>query len=259
MHLKFIGTSSGKTSLKRNHSSLLISEEDHNLLIDCGDGISSALLKQNVNFRSIDSILISHLHADHYSGLASLITQMKLSGREESLSIYIHNSLLNVIEEVLLRSYLFKDKMGFKLNVISFEFDITTKISGHLYFTAKQNSHLDGYKPYDIKNVLSFASASFLFSNSKSNVFYSGDIGSVNDLFLFNQKIDFLITEISHISREDILAVYNKIQPDKMILTHIGDEAEESLKAFIVSLSTELKSNIFIAEDGLTFPIHTAV
>lgn len=257
MHLKFIGTGSGKTSLKRNHSSFLISDEGHNLIIDCGDGISRALLKQDINFRSIDSILISHLHADHYSGLASLITQMKLSGREEPLSVYIHSSLCDVIEDFLLRSYLFKTKMNFQLIIIPFEFDVETRVSEHLCLTAKSNSHLNGYKPYDINNVLSFASASFLFSDSKYNVVYSGDIGSVNDLFLFNQKTDFLITEISHISREEILEVYKKIQPDKMILTHIADEIEESLKTFIDSLSSEQKSHIIIAEDGLSLPIHT--
>lgn len=257
MHLKFLGTSSGKTSLKRNHSSFLISDESHNLLVDCGDGISSALLKQDINFRSIDSILISHLHADHYSGLASLITQMKLIKREEPLTIYVHNSLSEVIEEFLLRSYLFRAKMDFQLNVIPFEFDVINKVSRNLCFTAKQNSHLDGYKSYDVKNVLSFASASFLFSDSKYNVVYSGDIGSVNDLFLFKQKIDFLITEISHISRKEILEVYNKILPDKMILTHIADEVEESIKTYIGSLQTGQKANIIIAEDGLSLPIPT--
>jgi ribonuclease BN (tRNA processing enzyme) len=252
LHLKFVGTSSGKTSLKRNHSSFLISDEDHNLLVDCGDGISSALLKQDINCNSINSILISHLHADHYTGLASLITQMKLRERDDPLTVYIHSSLRDAVEEFLLRSYLFRAKMDFKLNVISIEFDEKVKVSEHLFFTAKQNSHLDGYKPYDINHVLSFASASFLFSDLNNKIIYSGDIGSVNDLFLFNQKIDFLITEISHISSDEILEVYNKIQPNKMILTHIDDEVEELLKTFINSLESDQKSNFLIAEDGLS-------
>jgi ribonuclease Z len=87
VNIIFLGTGSGKTSLKRHHSSLLISSQKHNLLVDCGDGISSALIKQNISFCSIGAILISHMHADHYSGLASLITQMKLVGRKETLTI----------------------------------------------------------------------------------------------------------------------------------------------------------------------------
>lgn len=257
MQLKFIGTSSGKASLKRNHSSILISNANQNLLIDCGDGISRALLKQEINYNSINSILISHLHADHYSGLASLITQMKLSKRDEPLSIYIHNSLSVTLEEFLLRSYLFREKMNFKIAVIPYEFDEKVEAGENLFFAAKQNSHLDGYKQYDTHNSLSFASASFQFSDSNYNIVYSGDIGSIRDLFLFKHKTDFLITEISHISIDDILEVFNKTKPSKLILTHIADEIEESLKIFLNSLPIEQKSNILIAEDGMSLPINT--
>ncbi|MEO8398834.1 MAG: MBL fold metallo-hydrolase, partial [Ignavibacteriaceae bacterium] len=74
--IKFIGTGSGKTSLKRFHSSFLILNESYNLLVDTGDGISKALLLQNINYNSIDGILISHLHPDHYTGLPLLLVQM---------------------------------------------------------------------------------------------------------------------------------------------------------------------------------------
>jgi len=79
LEIKFVGTGSGKTLLKRYHSSFLIKTEAYNLLVDAGDGISRALLNQKVTFDSINGILISHLHPDHYSGLPSLIIQMKLN------------------------------------------------------------------------------------------------------------------------------------------------------------------------------------
>ncbi len=97
--IKFIGTGSGKISLNRFHSSFLISTEKFNLLVDAGDGISKALLIQKIDFNSIDGILISHLHADHFSGLPSLIAQMKMNNREKDLSIFANENLINFIKD----------------------------------------------------------------------------------------------------------------------------------------------------------------
>ena len=72
MVITFIGTGSGEASLKREHSSILISSEKFNLLIDTGDGISKAILKAGIDFNSINGIIFTHLHPDHYSGLAVL-------------------------------------------------------------------------------------------------------------------------------------------------------------------------------------------
>ena len=66
--LKFIGTGSGKTSLNRFHSSFFIKTSNYNLLIDAGDGESKALLSQGIDFNTIDGILFTHLHPDHYTG-----------------------------------------------------------------------------------------------------------------------------------------------------------------------------------------------
>ena len=46
MQLTFIGTGSGRTSIDRFHSSLLFTVNDKNILIDAGDSISRAMLKQ---------------------------------------------------------------------------------------------------------------------------------------------------------------------------------------------------------------------
>lgn len=251
MKIKFLGTGSGKTSLKRHHSSFIISSDNHNLLVDCGDGISSAILKQNIDFKSIDSILISHLHADHFSGLASLITQMKLAKRIEPLSIYIHSSNIDFIENYLLHSYLFREGMRFELNIIPFEVDNEVRVTENLVFNSKSNSHLDKYLKFNKKNDLSFISLSFLVKDQQSSLIYSGDVGSEKDLSLFGDKVDWLVTEISHIKLEDVLGLLNRNLYKKIILTHIADESEKLVDQFLNSLDKEQKSRIVAACDGL--------
>lgn len=251
MKIRFLGTGSAKTSLHRFHSSFLISITNHNLLVDCGDGVSSAILQQNISFASIDSIIISHLHADHYSGLASLITQMKLNQRTKRLSIFIHKSLKDFIEDYLLHSYLFMDRLGFELDIMPIEAEEEIRINESFTFISKLNSHLGKYLPKYKTDKLSFASLSFLFKEQNHSVFYSGDIGSTDDLKLFNDKIDWLITETSHIKLSELAAFLEKNNFNKVILTHIDDETEKLLEPSFKSLQKDKKQSIITASDGL--------
>lgn len=250
MKIKFLGTGSGQTSLNRFHSSFLISSSNHNLLVDCGDGISKAILKQNVDFKSIDSILISHFHADHFSGLPSLLTQMKLSSRKNDLTIFVHSSEKDFLENFIFHSYLFKERITFNLKIISFNVETEIEVGENFYFFSKINSHLDKYKKYDSENKLGFTSLSSYFKDDEKSLIFSGDVGSESDLYLFNQKVDWFITETTHIKKENILALLEKSNPTKIILTHIGDDFEKLLNEFHQSLPNHLKSRIILAFDG---------
>jgi ribonuclease BN (tRNA processing enzyme) len=221
------------------------------MLVDCGDGISRAILHQNISFNSIDCILISHLHADHYAGLPSLLTQMKLIGRNKVLSVFVHSSEKDFIEDFILHSYLFKERMSFELKVIPFNDEREIKVNENFNFIARLNSHLDKYKKYDTENKLGFASLSFLFKDDENSFIYSGDIGNEKDLYLFNQKVDWFITETTHIKVENLTDIFKKLKPGKLILTHIGEDFEKRLDQYLASLPEHQKSHIILAIDGL--------
>lgn len=251
MNIKFLGTGSGVTLLNRFHSSFLITSSNYNLLVDCGDGISKAILSQNIEYNSIDSILISHFHADHYTGLPSLLTQMKIDKRKKKLTIYVHSSDKDFLEEFILHSYLFKERMTFDLKIIPFSEENEIIINNEFKFVSKINSHLDKYKKHDKENKLSFTSLSFLFKDDENSCIYTGDIGSEKDLFLFNQKVDWFISEVTHIKIESLLEVSKKLHPQKIVLTHIADDFENSIKNYLESLPNHLKSTFIQAYDGL--------
>lgn len=248
MNIKFIGTGSGKTSLKRHHSSILITSNQHKLLIDCGDGISSALIKQNISFHSIDTIIISHLHADHFAGLPSLLTQMKLSRRISSLKIYVPKSDLNFIETLLERFYLFKERMDFELTLLPYKSDSEIILFNELKLIPKFNSHLDKYKTsYPDKE---FSSSGFIISDDHLKIHFSGDIGSIKDLENINPDLDYLILEISHISIDELRSITQRFKSAKIILTHIDDEIEPELISTISLFENWQKSMIILAFDG---------
>ena len=256
MEIKFIGTGSGKTSLKRNHSSILISTSDHKLLIDVGDGISKALLEQGVNYNSIDSILFTHYHSDHFSGIAALITQMKLGNRKNRLTVFTHGELIKPFMDFINNCYLFKEKLGFELEVIEIDFDKKIEINDNLFFTTRKNSHvkkLSTIKGYD---RIRFHSSSIYLEVEDKIIIYTSDVGSADDLYIFNEiQPHYFITETTHISLDEIYSAYKKIKPGKFFLTHIEDEMENQISEWLDLLTEESKQNFMIAYDSLTIKI----
>jgi ribonuclease BN (tRNA processing enzyme) len=256
LEIKFIGTGSGKTLLKRYHSSFLINTETYNLLVDAGDGISRALLHQKVTFDLINGILVSHLHPDHYSGLPSLILQMKMSERQESLDIFCHEDNEDFLKEFLYQSYIFEEKLGFKISFKTFEQKETTDISAGLSFIASQNSHLKHNEQFDKSGRLSFSCSSFLIRVRGKNIFFTGDVGDFSDLFLFeDQKIEIMISEITHLSLEEILESFRRLKPEKLFITHLGEEEEEKVSRLSYQLPAAERRRVVAAFDGLNIKI----
>ncbi|MCL6494847.1 MAG: MBL fold metallo-hydrolase, partial [Ignavibacterium sp.] len=123
MKIKFIGTGSAKVSLRRNFTSLLLETENDKTLIDCGDGISRALLQQNVELNSINKILITHLHSDHFSGLSTLLTQFKLGERANPVEIISCKENIPIIKNFLFNSFIIPEKINFEIRFFGFDFD----------------------------------------------------------------------------------------------------------------------------------------
>lgn len=257
MKITFIGTSSGKTSVDRYHSSLLFSLEKYHLLIDAGDGISRALLKNGFNFDLLNGILFTHLHPDHFSGLPALIVQMKLINRRDPLDIFIHKSLKTIVEEFLLRSYLLSERMGFKIHYKEFENDTPFRVVDNLTFLARENSHLNYLMGFPDKYPkLSLYSASFLFEKGNRRIIYTSDIGSEVDLVLFKEFIaDTIITETAHVSPSAVIEKLLKLNPAKIYFTHYSDEDFHIISEILANLPSREKEKTFLAKDGLFFEI----
>ena len=257
MKITFVGTSSGLTSLNQFHSSLLLSAKSYNLLIDAGDGISRALLSSNLNFNSIDGIVITHLHPDHFSGFPGLIVQMKLINRRKPLDIFILKSLKNIVEESLLRSYLFPERIKFNLNYVTFNDAEPKSVTDNFSFIARKNSHLDKYQKYSADHkTTSLYCASFSFEVECKKIIYTSDIGSEKDILLFqDQPLEIFICEANHIEPAKIIEALGKINTRKIFLTHYSDNDFTKLSEILSTINNSASSRIQFAKDGFSLKI----
>lgn len=255
MNLKFIGTGSGKTSLNRFHSSFLISANNQNILIDAGDGISKALLKQKITFNSIDILILTHYHSDHLAGLPSLLTQMVIDERKSPFRIYTHKKLVLALNKFLQSSFLFSETFNFKLQIIGFDFEDEIILNDKSSFTAKQNSHISNKHNIKIEDI-HFISSSFLFNIQNKKIIYTSDIGNADDLFLFkNENANLFITETTHITTNEIKEAIIIQNLESVILTHIDDKDTNLLLIFAKELEKHYNTDVILADDGLTIKL----
>jgi len=224
MEIIFTGTGSSRASIDRFHSSILITTRFTQVLVDAGDGVAYSLLKQKIKPEHIDCIILSHTHSDHCSGLASLLTQMKIEKRTAPLKIITGELLIKQLKNMLKLNYVFEDRLGFEVLFTGLKNNNRFVVDEQLSFIFTQNTHLEKYAACEDEN-LNLVSGSMLFYAGNKKILYTADIGGKSDLYLFTEKPDWLISEISHIEESDLKEYIENVKPQKVYLTHIDDES----------------------------------
>lgn len=85
--ITFLGTGDAFGSGGRYHTCFLVDTHETRFLIDCGASSLNAMKRHGIDPASIDSILITHLHGDHFAGLPFFLLDSVVSQRDRSLVI----------------------------------------------------------------------------------------------------------------------------------------------------------------------------
>ena len=83
-----LGTGGMMPLKDRYLASALLRLNGHSVLIDCGECTQVALKAAGFTFKPIDALCVTHLHADHISGLPGFLLSMGNEGRTEPLTIF---------------------------------------------------------------------------------------------------------------------------------------------------------------------------
>jgi ribonuclease Z len=96
-----LGNNSALPAYDRHPTSQVVTLDQFQFLIDCGEGTQMQLSRYKIRRSRINHIFISHLHGDHYFGLAGLITSMGLLNREHDLHLYAPAPLKQILDLML--------------------------------------------------------------------------------------------------------------------------------------------------------------
>jgi ribonuclease Z len=82
----------------RHPTSQLVTNGESMFLVDCGEGTQIQMNRFKIRRSRIHHIFISHLHGDHYFGLAGLLNSYSLTNRQEALHLYAPAPLEEILD-----------------------------------------------------------------------------------------------------------------------------------------------------------------
>ena len=93
-----LGNNSALPAYNRHPTAQVITLNDRLFLLDCGEGTQMQMNRYKIRKSRINHIFISHLHGDHYFGLAGLLTTYSLGDRRTPLHLYAPADLETIIK-----------------------------------------------------------------------------------------------------------------------------------------------------------------
>ena len=97
----YLGTSASAPSVRRSLPSMVVLNNEHRFMIDCGEGTQRQLLTSGIGLKRLNRILITHSHLDHILGLAGLVSTMVRWETMEEMHIYGGADAIDRIRDLL--------------------------------------------------------------------------------------------------------------------------------------------------------------
>ncbi|MCK4647674.1 ribonuclease Z [Candidatus Pacearchaeota archaeon] len=136
INITFLGTSDSIPSAERNSTSVLLTYEKENILVDCGEGTQRQIRKAKLNPCKITRILITHWHGDHILGIPGLLQTLALSGYNKTLFIYGPKGTKQFMKNIF-KTFFFKKRSKIKVEEVRGKFFETDDF----YIEAEQMTH----------------------------------------------------------------------------------------------------------------------
>jgi len=224
--------------LARTRTSAFLENKINKILIDAGPDIRSQMIRESIS--EIDTIFLTHWHADHYSGLGEFEFYIRLHTREP-LSLYMPGSAVGEFERVYpdLKDIFRIIPWKFQQKYTFADISITPLPANH-----------------------GIETAGFLVESGNSRIAYFPDTAGLPDACVTAlQEVDYLFCDAtlhgenwfpdSHMTVEQAVALSHAVKAKKTFLTHLA--MHYSTPVTTAELIEELKDepDIYIAYDGL--------
>lgn len=238
-----LGTVSPYCKKNMNCPGFLVKYKDQNILLDCGNGITS-LLNFPYDLKNLH-IFITHYHKDHYGDLSSL----------QYASYVYHN--LNLLKNPI-KIYLPEE------NLNSSKEEITKTVESFAkYYDINTDKHYQINDLYiSFNNNKSHSITSYIITIKIKNlkIVYTSDIGTENfsDLIKICKEANLLICESSflekhksnsktHFKAKDASKLAKLANVEKLLLTHFWPEEDKTL--YLEEAKQNFK-NTFVAKEN---------
>jgi len=219
---------------KRLRSSVLISWDDYNFVIDCGPDFRQQILQAKVS--KIDGIIYTHDHSDHTAGLDDI---RPFTQRYGDLPIYASKQVISNLKERF--DYIFTTENKYPsapsviINIIENKLFNLGNITVQPIAVKHGDLDIFGYR---FENLAYLTDVSFINEIEKEKL-HNLDVLIINALQI---KEHF-----THFNLEQALNLIDEVKPKRAYITHISHKL-----GFHSEVEKQLPKNVFLAYDGLS-------
>jgi ribonuclease BN (tRNA processing enzyme) len=224
MRLQFLGSGDAFGSGGRFNMCMLVESESTRFLMECGASSLIAMKRFHVSPNSIDTILITHLHADHFGGLPFFILDAQFSKRLSPLTVAgppgLRRRLIEAMDIFFPESSKITQK--FDLRILELQPRVQTILNGF------------AVTPYvvSLKHVANSPSFALRAEMDGRILTYSGDADWCAELAEAAREADLFVCEAYfyekeikyHLNLKTLEKHLHEIRPKRLILTHMSND-----------------------------------
>lgn len=243
MKLHILGCGDAFGSGGRNQSAYLIEAADRLFLLDCGPAALLAMKRAAIDPRRLDVIFLSHLHGDHFGGVAFfLIEYLYRAQRTRPLTIAGPPQTEGRVRQLLEIMYGGAKEIPF-LNFKILAPATPQRIAGIEVF------------PFRVPHQVDDVSLGLKIRYQGKQILFSGDSSWTDEFIERARGVDLFLCECSfyreqpgmHVNYQILRAHLERLECKKLLLTHLGEE--------MLAHSATLDSRVSLADDGMVIEI----
>lgn len=238
--LTFLGSGDAMGSGGRLQTCLLLDGGGGRVLLDCGTSSLIAMKRANIDPRSVGTVLVSHLHGDHFGGLPFMILDGQFSRRTEGLTIAGPPGTaerMRQAQEVLFPGSS-RTPQKFEIDIVELA-DRTDTDVGPVRVTAYPVVHASGATPFALRVL--YGGRTVVYSGDTEWTDALVEVADGADLFVceaywFAKQIRF------HLDFATLRANLSRLRCRQVIVTHMSQDM----------LERGAEVDLLCAEDGMT-------
>ncbi len=254
-----LGSGAALPTGHRRCSAQVVNINGFKILLDCAEGTQDRIRQHHLKLQSLGTVLISHLHGDHFFGLPGLLSTMHLCGRTEPVTIVAPKGAKEVIETTFA---LTGNHIGYELNFIEMDFEEGLQ----RVFECKRCT-VDAFPIIHSVPTYGFRITEVpRGSNAPRTYTYCCDTAYSEELVPFMRDSSLLCLECTfaddlvdlarerqHLTASQAARLAALAEPNQLLLTHISARYKEP--QLLLDQATAHFPNTLLASDGLVVQI----